>query len=407
MTTRTDISATTDPQGVDPRRRVTRVGIWGVFGTGNFGNEATLSALLERLRSPSWHTTLICEQPSAAAQDHGVPGVRMGPVADVSGRRRSTRIAGLAGNRLRTFFGALRVVRFMDSVVLAGTGSFERLGSGAWGVPFEMWSLATACLLFRRPLVILNVGAESLPRPSARFFVRQTSRAATYRSYRDESTRDALTSMGGTGHGDVVATDLAFGLTVETRSEVAADMVVVGLMNYRGRDDTEHDRVETHYRHRVTVLIDLLRTDGFDVVVVGGDEVDLDFARSLSLPQDVPIVEARTPQEIVDVVGRAAVTVATRYHTLIMSLLAGTPVASIGYGEKHRSMLLQLGLDDTHRDVESFDPAEVAALVRDLTERRATITPHIAEGTATARRLLDEQWADVVRVLTRRTEGAR
>jgi polysaccharide pyruvyl transferase WcaK-like protein len=147
------------------------------------------------------------------------------------------------------------------------------------------------------------------------------------------------------------------------------------------------------------------------VTLVGGDDVDLGFARSLEgLPPHVTVVEARTPEELVALTGRAVVTVATRYHSVIMSLLAGTPVVSIGYGEKHRAVLLQLGLEDTHRDVETFDPVEVVAMVEDQARRHDEIRARISSGVADARERLDAQWPAVEDVLlarrTRRTVAA-
>lgn len=385
-----------------------RIGVWGVFGTGNFGNEATAAGLLARLRRDGMDPVLLCERPTAAAAVHGAPALRLGaPVTRPHGDGRLSRLWHAAANRARLLAGAVARVRGLDAVVLAGTGSFERLGSGAWGVPYEMWSVAVACRVLRRPLVVLDVGAEHLPRALARAFVRSVARSAAYRSYRDDASRHAMVVNGVDAHGDVVATDLAFGLDVApSRARHEDGTVLVGVMDYQGRDDTQGHGPSAEYRRRVVVTVDALRRRGLSVTLVGGDDVDLEFARSLDLGDQVPLVAARTPQELVDVAAAASVTVATRYHTVIMSLLARTPVVSIGYGEKHRAVLLQLGLDDTHRDVESFDPREVAALVDDLRARRDDLVPRIDEGVRAARARLDAQWPDVARLLTSR-RGAR
>lgn len=385
-----------------------RVGVWGVFGTGNFGNEATAAGLLARLQREGMRPVLLCERPADAAAVHGVPAVLLGvPVTGAPGGGRFSRLWRVAANRARLLARAVARVRSLDAVVLAGTGSFERLGSGVWGVPFEMWSLAVACRVLRRPLVVLDVGAERLPRPLARAFVRGVAGSAAYRSYRDDASRNAMVVNGVDAHRDVVATDLAFGLDVTPPSTRQEDgTVLVGVMDYRGRDDTQGQEPSEGYRRRVVATVDDLRRRGLAVTLMGGDDADLAFARSLGLGDQVPLVAARTPQELVDVTGAADVTVATRYHTVIMSLLARTPVVSIGYGEKHRAVLLQLGLDDTHRDVESFDPREVAGLVDDLRARRDDLVPRIDDGVRAARARLDAQWPDVARVLTAR-RGAR
>ncbi|KZM79378.1 polysaccharide pyruvyl transferase family protein [Cellulosimicrobium sp. I38E] len=389
-----------------------RVGLWGVFGTGNFGNEATLSALLQRFAPAPLVPVVLCERPDEARARHGVEAVALGPVVERSRAGRWGRLVGTARDRAGLLVGAVRTVRDLDAVVLAGTGCFERLGSGAWGVPYEIWALSLATRLRRRPFVVLDVGAETSPRATARAFVRSAARSARYRSFRDESSRSSMVAIGAAAPDDVVATDLAFGLDLRSAPPPAAERsLVLGVMAYRGRDDSQGADPEAAYRARVLRLVRLLDEAGWHVTLVGGDDVDLGFARSLEgLPPHVAVVEARTPEELVALTGRAVVTVATRYHSVIMSLLAGTPVVSIGYGEKHRAVLLQLGLEDTHRDVETFDPVEVVAMVEDQARRHDEIRARIASGVADARERLDAQWPAVEDVLlarrTRRTVAA-
>jgi polysaccharide pyruvyl transferase WcaK-like protein len=380
-----------------------RLGIYGVFGRGNFGNEATLAAFLTRIGTDRFEPIIFCEDPEAAAAIHEIPAKRIAPPADASSRSGVRRIRAILGNRLAFLTGSIRAMRTVDALVIPGTGVWERYGSGAFGVKFELWCIGIGARLARKPFVILNVGAEYLPRRSARFLVRGAGRAATYRSYRDALSRDSARDMGVPTKGDVVSTDLAFSLDLSRERPDATRRVCVGVMNYWGRDsvhETSH-AVRERYAANCVDLVRRLRVQGRVVHLVGGDDEDLLLAAELAatLGDGTPVIDARSPGDLILEYSRAEVVVATRYHSLIMALLAGTPTVSIGYSEKHRSMLSQLGLPDVHFDIYSFEPAEVAAAVAELAADRSELSAAIDAGVGRARGRLDSEWPQIEAIL--------
>ncbi|MGN6205862.1 polysaccharide pyruvyl transferase family protein [Humibacter sp.] len=381
-----------------------RVGLWGVFGRGNFGNEATLAAFLERLNSDEYDPVLFCEDPAAASALHGIPALSLG--RPVEGRARSGLhgVASAGVNRLRLLRGALAAARSVDVVVVAGTGGLERYGSGAFGTPFEIWALGRGSRMARRPFVLLDIGVEVLPRKLARFFVRGAGKSADYRSYRDSTSRANMIVNGlHEAASDPVVTDLAFALRPPRSAPAAVPTVALGVMDYWGRDSS-HETSEAVHKGYTAQLITLTRafqSRGYAVRLVGGDDGDLGFAHLLaaSLTDGTPVVEARSPDELVTEMSAAHVVVASRYHTVIMGLLAGTPVVSIGYGDKHRAILDQLGLRYEHHDIESFDAHEVAEAAMRLASERSELTTGIDEAVDAARERLDAQWRDIEPVL--------
>ena len=54
-----------------------RIALFGVFGTGNLGNEATLQAMVCNLRRhrPNVEITCICPEPENAASDYKISAV--------------------------------------------------------------------------------------------------------------------------------------------------------------------------------------------------------------------------------------------------------------------------------------------------------------------------------------------
>lgn len=387
-----------------------RVGVWGLWGYGNYGNEATLAAFLTRLGDQEYRPILLTEAPKEAARLHQLSARNIGPAFVDAGGGLVRRALRIAGNRIGYLRAAFALVAELDAIVVPGTGGLERYGSGAFGTPFEMWALGVASRLRRRPFVLLDIGVEHLPRRLARRFARGALRAATDCSFRDEPSRENALAMAGRVRGGRVATDLAFGLEPRLAPNRDARRVLLGVMDYWGRDSrSDASAARESYLHRLSALVTLLGEHDRDVELVAGDAVDLRMARQLAEHTGTPLVihEASTPEALTELLSSAHVAVATRYHTLVLALLSGTPAVSIGYGEKHGALLRQLGLPEHHRDIEGFEPTEVAELVLRAAADFDRLSPRVLAGVAAARDRLRVQWPEVDRAMHDERNGAR
>ena len=63
----------------------------------------------------------------------------------------------------------------------------------------------------------------------------------------------------------------------------------------------------------------------------------------------------------IELIQGAGMVVGTRLHSCILSLRHAVPALALGYQPKSQGTYALLGLDDLYRDVETFDPDEVAA----------------------------------------------
>lgn len=385
-----------------------RVGVWGVFGHGNFGNEATLAAFLQQLDAARYAPVILTEDPEPAAAAHGVPARVVGAPFSERGGGRLTRALGALLNRIRYLGSAVRLAGDLDAVVLAGTGGLER--AGAFGTPFEMWGLAVAARVRRRPVILLDVGVERLDDPVARFFARGVARAARYRSYRDLWSRDNMVANGfRDAAGDPVVTDMAFALEPKAATSRDDTRVVVGVIEIGGRGGDQTSARGRYIAAMAQLIVDL-RSAGRSVVLVAGDDADLDTASEVAdrVGRDVVSVDpASTPDELTLLMSGAGAVVASRYHTLIMSLIAQTPVVSIGYSRKHLEMLRQFGLPEVHQDIDEFESGEVAAQVQAVITDRPAIQERIVTGLRTARARLDAHWPEVHGAICGRSRARR
>ncbi|GAA1999767.1 polysaccharide pyruvyl transferase family protein [Microbacterium ulmi] len=385
----------------------TRVGIWGVFGRGNYGNEATLEAFLAQLDPARFSPVILTEEPEAASGLHGIPARLVGsPVS--GGGNRIARALGALRNRAAYLRHALRIVGDLDSVVVAGSGGLEI--AHAFGTPFEIWGLSVATRIKRKGFVLLDVGVDRIADPLARRFIRSTAAHAAYRSYRDERSRACMRDNGlAAASSDPVVTDMAFSLRPPLADDRDPQLVVFGVIDYGGPDRPGPGPAHDSYVARCAAVIERLLTAGHRVVIVAGDDGDVStgheiaarFARGV-----VRVSDASTTDELVRVMSEARVVVASRYHTLIMAQMATTPVVSIGYNLKHLAMLEQLGVPAVHRDALDFDPDEVALLVEEAAANYDRLSVQVAEGVQAARERLEAHWPAVLAAISGRQETA-
>jgi polysaccharide pyruvyl transferase WcaK-like protein len=393
-----------------------RVGVYGLFGIGNFGNEAALSSVLEMLDNDEYAVTVVTTQGAQRVQaERGVHAVALGrPVVHRSGGRLN-KVTRAAVNRIALFLTAFRLLHRLDAVIMAGGGGWEKYGSGTFGTPFEMWSVAFAARALRRPLVLLNVGAEVLPGRIARTFVRHTAGWSTYRSYRDGWTRAAMQKMGADTTGDHVVADIVLSLVPSSQdagpsapiaAEEAGALVIVGVMAYFGRTDDpiKYGQVHDLYVRRTKEFIETLVSAGYRVKVIGGDERDVALAVEIraslsSRGVDVQVSERGDVEGLVQVLRTAKAVVAVRYHNIVMAILAQVPVVSIGYGPKHRELLKSFGLDEFANNIEDFDTADLIEQVRRCESEADSLRAAIGRGLVDSRRRLVDQWPGVEAVL--------
>ena len=256
-----------------------RVGLFGLLGSGNLGNDGSLEAVLGYLRAehPDATVSAFCGGPAVVSARYGIPATRLNWYADeyqtASGLRS---IAMKAFGKLVDVVRTAAWVRRQDVVFVPGMGVLEAtLPLRPWGFPYALFLLSAAGRVFGTKVALVSVGADRITVPATRFLVRQTARLAAYRSYRDELSRTAMRSMGVPVDGDAVYPDLAFSLPVPTVAEDPRT-VGVGVMAYYGGNDDRADgeRIYRSYVDAMTRFVRHLVARGRPVRLFIGDQID-------------------------------------------------------------------------------------------------------------------------------------
>ncbi|MGO8958997.1 MAG: hypothetical protein ACLQFR_16760, partial [Streptosporangiaceae bacterium] len=141
-----------------------RVGLFGVIGTDNIGNEGMLEAVLAYLKAdhPEAVLDFMCTGPEKVTARYGAPAISMNWY-----QQHEHRASGVTAVALRTLgkgIDAFRVaswVRRHDVVIVPGAGVLEAtLPVGPWWYPYAMFLVSGSGRLFGTKVALVSVGAS-------------------------------------------------------------------------------------------------------------------------------------------------------------------------------------------------------------------------------------------------------
>lgn len=390
-----------------------RVGMFGLLGSGNIGNDGTFEVLLAHVadRHPGARIDCMCAGPVTITERYGLPAHRLhwdDRVHDdgagvVSLIRKASRIGiGLVCDAWRT----LAWVHRHDVILVPGMGTLEgTLRHRPWEMPYSLFLLSLGGRLFDVKVALVCVGASPFPPGLTRRMMAASARMAHLRSYRDEYSRAVVHAMGIDVSRDEVFQDL-----VHARPEVGPPrrtnrVVGLGVMAYYGDNSDRHhaDDIHTAYVEKITEFAQWLVTDGYRVRLLIGDQDDEPVAHAVlhAVTAIVPgacasitYEPASTMDVLLQQIGSVDLMVATRYHNVLCALHCRRPTISLGYGAKHHELMTQMSLPDFSLSVRTFEPQELMTRFKDLETNSVSLARTIGDcasrSTAIASAQLDD-----------------
>jgi polysaccharide pyruvyl transferase WcaK-like protein/glycosyltransferase involved in cell wall biosynthesis len=368
--------------------QVRSVAFYGLLGSGNLGNDASLETLLwwfdENL--PEVSLACITIAPAVTRARYGLRSLALAGHRSENHHEPASVSRRLIG-RLLDLPNAWRVARSADAVVIPGMGVLEdTLGTRPWGVPAWLFSVALACRLARRRFVLLGVGAAQTRNPVTRWLFHRQVGLASYVSYRDQESATAMSGSGRTP--DAVGSDIAFAHPAPVIATPQPGLVVIGVMDYHGEDRVRRRAVHERYVADMVDVVGGLVAAGDHVRLVVGDEVDARVAERIREellrrePDRATLVEVRVAtrfEELSEQMSQAELVVASRYHNLICALRLGRPVVSLSYGVKSAWLMERFGLQSHERPIERLDPDALLAELAELRRDGETLAERIRE----------------------------
>ncbi|MFE5051420.1 polysaccharide pyruvyl transferase family protein [Streptomyces sp. NPDC056637] len=392
-----------------------RIGVFGLLGSGNFGNDGSLEAVLGYLRAehPDAVVDALCGGPEEVAARFGIPATRLHWYAGEY--RTASRTGAIAAKGLGKLVDIVRTaawVRRHDVVIVPGMGVLEAtLPLRPWGFPYSLFLLCASGRLLGTPVALVSVGAAEIGNRATRALVRWSARLATYRSYRDAHSRDAMRAMGVDTARDNVYVDLAFALPTPEAGAPSGSPgpVCVGVMDFHGSNDdrARADEIHRRYLDGTIRLVRTLAEEGRQVRLLTGDTCDAPVVAAILDAVDSSLVTAAEPSSLADLMKEMAAAdtvVATRYHNLICALKAGTPTLALSYAAKSDALMDRMGLGAHCHPAREVDADRLLEQFRALEKRSADLRQTLAERNLAAARQLDDQFTELSEALSPTTD---
>jgi len=348
------------------------IALFGNFGTGNFGNDGSLEAMLSSLRrvAPDDALCCICGNPAAVGAEFNLPAYPINFGSQVSNGGRLPLLVRKTVNKLLMWPYAIRRLKTLKAIVVPGTGILDDFRIGPFGWPYDLFCWFVLARLMGVKVMLVSIGAGPIRSPLSRWFLKAAAGAAYFRSYRDDASKSFMAGIGMDRPADPVFPDLAFGLPAPpnvTGDRGRPTVVGVGLMTYYGwrKNAADGDAVYDSYIAKMATYVRWLLSEGHRVRIMMGDESDetavQDLIAALEKSGDsrrddaVAFAPAHTLMEIMHQMADIDIAVATRFHNVVCALRMGKPTISVSYAPKNDVLLTEMGLDGFSQHIEWLD----------------------------------------------------
>jgi polysaccharide pyruvyl transferase WcaK-like protein len=369
--------------------RAPRVGVFGLLGSGNLGNDASVDSIMRYLQAehPDAVVDAMCTGWERIRDRYGIETV---PFQWQPRRDRPW----LAGPGLKVLGKAVDLVRTAawvrrhDVVIIPGMGIMDAtLPINPWGFPLMLFALTWFGRRSGTKVAMVSVGATPARQLATRWLFTTAARLVSYRTFRDADSREVLRRQGLDTSADKVYPDLVFAIPVDREMPVDPGTVGLGVMAYHGsnEDRGRAGEISTSYLAAVQGLARWLVDNGRSVRLFVGDEADQAVVDAILAdlrayrpdlgPARVVGDPISTYPELLRRLGPAATVVATRFHNVVFSLKLGKPTISLGYSPKNDSLMRDVGLSDYRQPARSIDLELLKAQFADIEKRRDEIVP--------------------------------
>jgi polysaccharide pyruvyl transferase WcaK-like protein len=394
-----------------------RVGLFGLLGSGNIGNDASMESVLDYLRTahPDAKIDAMCMGPERLRRVYGIEAIPL-----FWSRQRAQNLPrplAVGAKLLGKFIDVFRTaawVRRHDVIIVPGMGVLETtLPLRASGLPYAIFLLSASGRMFGTKVALISVGANVISQRMTAWFFNSAARLAYYRSYRDAPSREAMRLRGLDISDDPVYPDLAFALAAPAGRPGHSRTVGIGVMDFHGTND-DRARAEQIYGSYVeqmklfvlwlvdngrTVRLFIGDTSGRDQEVVTQIQAFLRDQRPDMNPAQVQAEPVASFDELMRSMAEADAVVATRYHNLIGALLLGKPTIAIGYAAKHQALMDGMGMPEFHQPADGLDSDLLITQFTELLNRSAELRARIVERDAVYGSQLARQWSDLSALL--------
>ena len=290
-----------------------RVVISGYYGFGNFGDEAILSVLIDRLKKIGLEIVVLSSNPRKTSMDYFVNSINSFDFYQVTGLLKQS------------------------DILISGGGSLLQDVTSLKSLLYYLWVIFTA-LRYRKKVIIFAQGIGPINNKIAKFFTGQILKHCTYVSVRDAKSHALLEKMGVKSN---LLCDPIFSL--DFKKSKNSGCIGIQLRNFPTMNDN--------------LLYKLARQivkDFFDKnvkIFSFQDSLDLDVCKkfqkiltSLNPSIKTEIISGNSIQDVINEISGLEFMIAMRFHALVTALKSGIKSIAVNYDIKVEKLANEAGL---------------------------------------------------------------
>jgi polysaccharide pyruvyl transferase WcaK-like protein len=435
------------------------IGVFGHYGNTNLGDEAIIAAVLQNIRKRLPGANLICfsSKPQDTASRHGVVAhpirnkLGSNPAPSISSSAAASDTTVVDGdsdswikrtkNAIRTIkplwyvartlasglrylpslvseirflWVSFRRLRNVDVLMVTGSNQFLDNFGGPWAFPYTLLKWSLLAKLAGAKVIYVSVGAGPIDRRLSKLLIRLALLFSDYTSFRDKPSQELIHSVGFRAP-SAVYPDLAFSLEnipktsieIENGRKGELPTVAINVMPmYSGYywctpDPARYQR----YLARLAGFSAQLLRQGYPLFFwatqLRDEEAIDDLLVLLSEHDGIDttsnelVRKSRTVDELLEVLHVPDITVPTRFHGTVLSLLSKKAVLAIAYYRKTHDLMTEFGQGRYSMEFETLDTDQMLfrfhALEANLNIERTKIATRLEQ----YRRRLTKQYDDL------------
>jgi len=393
------------------------VALLGAYSSRNLGDTAIQMAVVQNLRARRRGLEIVGVSHDAVDTliTHGLRGWTLQGRCGRPDDPRVELIIGRVARVRRKMSELLRIFRHsrhIDLLIISGSGQLEDFWGGPWAHPWTLLMWASCCRIRGAKVAVLGTGLDDISTKLGGRLIRWMLRLASYRSFRDSGTLDALRRLGFSGAADVCP-DLAFslmesGTVLDTSLQDGKYIVICPISERAFRQEAKG--VHRCYMQALADTAQTLLEDGHDVVIANS-QLDMDGPVAEQLYQAIKdgpcdasrlrLVRCNSVSDYLAVVGGSSLVLASRLHGLILAALKTTPVVAVSYGRKVRQLMNDLGIESQCIELADVSSGSLARAVMSAFEARDATRQRLKHYVHASQRSLQLQYDRVLTLLDR------
>ncbi len=447
-----------------PCRERPRIGVFGHVGNNNLGDEAIIAAVIENIRKRIPQADIIgfTINPEDTKARHGIPAFPIRKTFKRERRRKSISSfdydkrpnGGKEEGRLfrlkmwikmkprcfefllvtlSTLEGLFRIpggivffiqcyvrLRGVHLLIVAGSQQLIDYVGGPWAFPYTLLKWLVAAKVARTKVAFMSVGAGPINTQLGRVFIRRALSLASYRTYRDETSRKWIKQLNLKGN-ILIRPDLAlssmglFNLDASKAKTKKRPVVGVNMVPFSsGRYWVGGSRsAYKRYIEKIALFGTWLIEKGYTVHLFP-TQLNLDpqviadvrgFMREntlIDLTDHIVDKSIRSLEELMDAIYAMEVVVASRYHGCVLAYALNKRVMGIAYQRKTADLMRVMGQAEYCLDIEDMDVEEMKRKFEALQNSPNGSKEEIERKISIMRDILSSQYDEVIGLLKRK-----